>query len=84
MHAKWLQWCLTLCDPRRLPGSSVHGILQTRRLECVATPTPGDLLPNTGIEPVCLVPSALVGRFFITSTIWEVTCLQVEHTLHTL
>ena len=30
--------CLTLCDPRdcSLPGSSVHGILQARILECVA------------------------------------------------
>ena len=29
------QWCLTLCDPVdcRLPGSSVHGILQARILE---------------------------------------------------
>ena len=31
------QWCLTLCDPMvyRLPGSSVHGILQARILEWV-------------------------------------------------
>ena len=29
MHAKSLQWCLTLCDPMdwSLPGSSVHGDL---------------------------------------------------------
>ena len=34
------QLCLTLCDPMdcRLPGSSVHGILQTRKLEWVAIP----------------------------------------------
>ena len=32
------QLCLTLCDPMgySLPGSSVHGILQARILECVA------------------------------------------------
>ena len=32
--------CLTLCDPmdRGPPGSSVHGILQARRLEWVASP----------------------------------------------
>ena len=32
--------CLTLCDPMncRLPGSSVHGILQSRMLEWVAMP----------------------------------------------
>ena len=34
------QWHLTLCDPMdcRLPGSSVHGILQTRILEWAAIP----------------------------------------------
>ena len=34
------QSCLILCDPidYRLPGSSVHGILQTRILEWVAVP----------------------------------------------
>ena len=34
------QLCLTLCDPMdcSLPGSSVHGILQDRILEWVATP----------------------------------------------
>ena len=32
------QSCLTLCNPMDggLPGSSVHGILQARILECVA------------------------------------------------
>ena len=36
--AKWLQSCLTLCDPidGNPPGSSVPGILQARTLECVA------------------------------------------------
>ena len=32
-----------------LPGSSVHGILQTRILEWVAFPPPGDC-PDPGIE----------------------------------
>ena len=38
MHAKLLQLCLTLCDPMDCswPGSSVHGILQARKLEWVA------------------------------------------------
>ena len=42
----------TLSDPvdYNLPGSSVHGILQARILECVAMPSPEDL-PNSGIEP---------------------------------
>ena len=41
-----------LRDPMdcRLPGSSVHGILQTRILEWVTIPFPVDL-PNPGIEP---------------------------------
>ena len=38
----------------RLPGSSVHGILQSRILEWIAIPFPGDL-PDLGIES---------GRFF--------------------
>ena len=36
--AKWLQSCLTLCDPidGSPPGSSVPGTLQARTLEWVA------------------------------------------------
>ena len=35
------QSCLTHCDPMDcgLPGSSVHGILQARTLECVSMPS---------------------------------------------
>ena len=38
--ARSLQSCLTLCNPvdRSPPGSSVHGVLQARELEWVATP----------------------------------------------
>ena len=41
VHAKLLQSCPTLCNPRdcSLPGSSVHGILQARILELVAMPS---------------------------------------------
>ena len=35
------------CNP---PGFSVHGILQARKLEWVAIPSPGDL-PDPGIDP---------------------------------
>ena len=40
MHAKLLPSCLTLCHPMDYspPGSSVHGVLQTRILEWVAIP----------------------------------------------
>ena len=46
------QSCPTLCDPVdcSLPGFSVPGIFQTRVLEWVAIPSPGDL-PDPGIEP---------------------------------
>ena len=39
LHSKVVQSCPTLCNPTacRLPGSSVHGILQARVLEWVAT-----------------------------------------------
>ena len=52
LHAKSLQLCLTLCDPMdcSLPGSSVHGILQARVLECVAIPF-SSYLPDPVIEP---------------------------------
>ena len=38
LHAKSNQSCPTLCNPMdcSLPGSSIHGILQARILECVA------------------------------------------------
>ena len=40
MHAKSLQSCRTLCNPVKNspPGSSVHGILQARKLEWIAIP----------------------------------------------
>ena len=46
------QSCPTLYDPMdcSLPGSSAHGILQARILECVAMPFSRDL-PNPGIKP---------------------------------
>ena len=46
------QSCLTLCNPMdySLSGSSVHGILQARILECTAISFSMDLL-NPGIEP---------------------------------
>ena len=52
------------------PLSSVHGILQARKLEWVAMPSAGDL-PNPGIKPVSLTSPALAGRFFTSSVTWE-------------
>ena len=41
MRPKSLQSCPTFCDPMNysLPGSSVHVILQARRMEWVAMPS---------------------------------------------
>ena len=63
------QSCLTLCNRRDCssPGSSVHGILQTRILEWVAISFPGDL-PGPGMEPrfpalqVDSLPSEPLGK----------------------
>lgn len=55
-----IQPCPPLCDPMNYsrPGSSVHGIFQSRILEWVAMSYSGDL-PDLGIEPASLVSPAL-------------------------
>ena len=70
--AKSLRPCPTLCVPIdcSLPGSSVHGILQSRILEWVAMPSSRDL-PNPGIELSSLMSPALAGGFVTTSAAWE-------------
>ena len=61
----YAQLCLTLCDPLdcSTPGSSVHGIFQTRILEWVAISYSGNL-SDPGIEPASLVSPTLAVRFF--------------------
>ena len=46
------QLCPTFCGPVDCSplGSSIHGILWARILECGAIPTP-EALPNPGIQP---------------------------------
>lgn len=46
------QLCPVLCILRgyKLPGPSVHGVIQERMLELATTSSPG-YLPNPGIEP---------------------------------
>ena len=61
------QSCPTLCDPMDYisPGSSVHGILQARILECVAMPfCRGSSPPRDWF-----LVSGIAGRFF---TIWAI------------
>ena len=70
--AKSLQLCTTLCSPMDYspPGNSVNGILQARKLECVAMPSAGDL-PNPGIELASVTSPAMAVKFFTTSATWE-------------
>ena len=53
--AKLLQSCPTLCDPTDygLPGSSVHGVLQARRLKWVHLLLPGSC-PTQGLTSLLL------------------------------
>ena len=71
LHAKSLQFCLTLCDPMdcSLPGSSVHGILQARILEWVAiSSSRGSSWPR---DQTCVSCSSCSGRQVTTSATWE-------------
>ena len=68
MHAKSLQLCLTLCDPmdRSPPGSSVHGILQARRVEWVAMPSSRESSQPSDRTHISCV-SCITGGFFTLS-----------------
>ena len=68
--AQSLRSCPTLCNVMdcSMPGSSFHGILQARTLECVAMPSSKDL-PDSGIESVSLTSPALAVPFFTTSSV---------------
>ena len=59
MHAKLLQSCLTLCDPRDYspPGSSIHRD-SPEYWRGLPRPPSGDL-PHSEIEPVSPVAPAL-------------------------
>ena len=72
LRAKSLQSCPTLWDPMDCspPGSSVHGILQARKLEWVIIPcSRGSSWPRkwTHLSYV----SCIAGGFFTTSATWE-------------
>ena len=72
VYAKLLQSCLTLCDPMdcRPPGSSVHGILQTRIMEWVAMPSSRDVIIQYMFNFI---------RHYQTFTIF-ISCTQVMRT----
>ena len=73
MYAKSLQSCPALCNPMDYspPGSSVHGILQARKLEWVAIPSSKGSSQPRDQTRVSLTAPTLAGRFFTTSTTWE-------------
>ena len=67
-----LQLCPTLCDPRDSspPDSYVHGILQTRILEWVATSSSrGSFLPR--YQTHIFMSPASSGWFFTAGATWE-------------
>ena len=69
MHAQLLRSCPTSCDPMDCspPGSSVHGILQTRIVEWVVMPSArGSSQPRD--QPLV---SCTAGGFFTYRAIWE-------------
>ena len=73
------QSCPTLCDPTdcSLPGSSVHGILQSRVLECVAVPSSrGCSLPRD-----CTQVSCIAGGFITICFLGMFICVvfQIPH-----
>ena len=63
-----VQSCLTLWDPMDCspPGSSVHGILQARMLERVATPPPPGDLPDQGSNSSLLLLSWRVDSVLLS------------------
>ena len=69
MHAQSLQSCPTLCHCMDCspPGSSVHGTLQARILECVAIPSSWE--SSQPRDQTCV--SCIAGRFFTHWTTWE-------------
>ena len=64
----YIHICLTLCSP---PGSSVHGILQARILEWVATPASRESSQPRDQNLV----SCVAGRFF---TVWATREAQLS------
>ena len=77
MHAKSLQSCPALCDPMgcSLPGSSVHGILQTRILECVALPSSrGSSWPR---DQTCVSCISCIGMRFLYHT-WHLESPEMQ------
>ena len=70
MHAKSLQLCLTLCNPLDCssPGSSIHGIIQTRVLEWIAMPSSRG--SSQARDRTLVLYVSCIGRWVISSATW--------------
>ena len=65
-----------LCDPMTAAHQALLSMGFSKEdcwsgLPCL----PPEDLPNPGIEPMSLIPPALVGEFFTTSATWEAQIL---------
>ena len=72
VHAKLLQSCPTLCNPRDYSRQAPlsMGFSRQEYWSGLPHPPPGDL-SDPGIKPKSLTSPALAGGFFITSATWE-------------
>ena len=79
MHTKSLQSCPTTCDHMdcTLQALLSKGFSKQEYWSGLPCPPLGDL-PDTGIEPVSLTSTALIGRFFTTSASTTITFLSSQ------
>ena len=65
--------CIWLCYPtdQSPPGSPIQGFSRQEYWSVLPCPSPGGL-PDPGIISMSLMSPVLAGRFFTTSTTWEV------------
>ena len=67
MHAKYLQYCLTLCNPMDCSQAPLSmGFSRQESWSGLLCPPPGDLA-DPGIKLVALLSLALAGMFFTSS-----------------
>ena len=77
VHAKSLPLCQTLCDPMTVDHQAPlsMGFPSQEHWSELLFPSPGDL-PDPGIKSESLKSRALAGKFFTTSTTWEVLTMR--------
>ena len=84
VRAKSLQFCSTLCDPMDYspPGSTVHGIFQTRILKWAAIPfSRGSSWPRDRTHVSCI--SCLGRQILYKCTTWGAwVMVKVKYNMH--